>query len=102
MAFSAPAGRRAHPAPGPAVAPLRPSTDSNQSDTAEGNMVVTCLLYRERLLFLWFTKNSPGGSIPMIDRSDAAAEPANELRRNVLGLPSAMGMSLAFISPTIG
>jgi amino acid transporter len=30
------------------------------------------------------------------------AAPANELRRNVLGLPSAIGMSLAFISPTIG
>lgn len=26
----------------------------------------------------------------------------NQLRRNVLGLPSAVGMSLAFISPTIG
>ncbi|WP_164835961.1 APC family permease [Actinacidiphila soli] len=38
----------------------------------------------------------------MIDPSDAGAEPANELRRNVLGLPSALGMSLAFISPTIG
>jgi amino acid transporter len=30
------------------------------------------------------------------------APPTNELRRNALGLPSAMGMSLAFISPTIG
>ncbi len=27
---------------------------------------------------------------------------SNELKRNALGLPSAMGMSLAFISPTIG
>jgi len=26
----------------------------------------------------------------------------NQLRRNALGLPSAMAMSLAFISPTIG
>jgi amino acid transporter len=29
-------------------------------------------------------------------------EKTNELRRNVLGLPSALAMSLAFISPTIG
>ena len=27
---------------------------------------------------------------------------SNQLRRNALGLPSAMAMSLAFISPTIG
>jgi amino acid transporter len=32
-----------------------------------------------------------------------SAEPAtNQLKRNALGLPSALGMSLAFISPTIG
>ena len=32
----------------------------------------------------------------------ATAGGANELKRNVLGLPSAMVMSIAFISPTIG
>jgi amino acid transporter len=32
----------------------------------------------------------------------ARASGSNELKRNVLGLPSAMAMSLAFISPTIG
>jgi len=32
----------------------------------------------------------------------SAAANDNELRRNALGLPSAMAMSLAFISPTIG
>lgn len=31
-----------------------------------------------------------------------ASRGTNELKRNALGLPSAMGMSLAFISPTIG
>jgi amino acid transporter len=31
-----------------------------------------------------------------------SSDGANQLRRNVLGLPSALGMSLAFISPTIG
>src|ERR1700749_2337043 len=32
----------------------------------------------------------------------AATVSDNQLKRNVLGLPSAMAMSLAFISPTIG
>src|SRR4029077_3356985 len=32
----------------------------------------------------------------------ATAGGVNELKRNVLGLPSAMVMSIAFISPTIG
>ena len=31
-----------------------------------------------------------------------ASHSTNELKRNALGLPSTMAMSLAFISPTIG
>jgi amino acid transporter len=36
------------------------------------------------------------------DVKPPAEAPTHQLRRNVLGLPSAIGMSLAFISPTIG
>ena len=39
----------------------------------------------------------------MITQDSASSETGtNELKRNALGLPSAMAMSLAFISPTIG
>src|SRR5450755_1788946 len=45
--------------------------------------------------------SNPGGN-SMSTMSTAAGAGTNELKRNVLGLPSAMVMSIAFISPTIG
>src|SRR5690349_3904709 len=42
------------------------------------------------------------GGIEFMSTTTASAGGVNELKRNVLGLPSAMVMSIAFISPTIG
>ena len=38
----------------------------------------------------------------MASNTAVQVPPSYELKRNALGLPSAMAMSLAFISPTIG
>ncbi len=38
----------------------------------------------------------------MVAEQAVHAESKNQLKRNALGLPSALAMSLAFISPTIG